>query len=119
MRILSSVLMLVVLLGCGAHAPEGEESTKTDDASVETRATDELEGVEEEAALEAPPEGSVPLAEILAKLEALGYTEIIETDFEDGVWEVDYVADGEEHELLVDPMTGEILPEKPKEFGDD
>ena len=72
-----------------------------------------------EKELELPPVGALPKSEILAKLEALGYTQIVETEFEDGVWEVEYVVDSEERELLVDPMTGEILPAEDEEEPDE
>lgn len=111
MRILLSVLFLALLVACGAPAPEGEEAPATDIEAVEAEDL-EVEGEDEEEELEVPPEGALPKSEILAKLEALGTTQIIETEFEDGVWEVEYVVDGEEHELSVDPMTGEILPEE-------
>jgi hypothetical protein len=113
MRNLFLVILLAVLVACGAPAPEGEEPV-TDDAPMETATGDDHEGEEEEEALEVPPEGALPLPEVIAKLEALGYTGIVETEFEDGVWEVEYVVDGEERELHVDPMTGEILPEDPE-----
>lgn len=114
MRILLSVLLLALLVGCGAPAPTGEEATVTDIESIETEDL-EVEGEDEEEELEVPPEGALPMSEILARLEALGHTRIVETEFEDGVWEVEYVVDGEEHELLVDPMTGEVLPEEDEE----
>jgi len=111
MKNLLFALMLVVLVGCGAPAPEGEESMATEEMAT----TEDVAGEMQEEALEALPEGSLPLPEILAKLEALGYTEIIETEFENGAWEVEYMVDGEERELRVDPLTGEILPEEPEE----
>jgi ABC-type enterochelin transport system substrate-binding protein len=111
MRILLSVLLLALLVACGAPAPESEEVAATDIESAEAEDLD-VEGEDEEEELELPPEGALPQSEILAKLEALGYTQIVETEFEDGVWEVEYVGDGEERELHVDPMTGETLPEE-------
>ena len=112
-----AVLLLAVLVACGAPAPEGEESA-VDDAPMEMATDDDVEGddeEDEEETLEIPPEGALPLTEIIAKLEALGHTPIVEIEFEDGVWEIEYVFDGEERELDVDPMTGEILPEDPEE----
>ena len=114
MRNLLIVLLLALLVACGAPAPEGEEAPATDIESVETEDL-EVEGEDEEEELEVPPEGALAKSELLAKLEALGYTQIVETEFEDGTWEVEYVVDGEEHELHVDPMTGEILPEEDEE----
>ena len=56
-----------------------------------------------------PPEGALPLSEILARLEAAGHVPIVEIELEDGMWEVEFVVDGEEQELKVDPLTGEII----------
>ena len=117
MKNLLFVLVLAGLIACGAPAQEGEESPKAGDPAIETAEVDDLEGEEEE--VEILPEGALPLPEILAKLEALGYTEIVEAEFEDGVWGVEYVVDGQNGEIHVDPMTGEILPEGPEEPDDD
>ena len=95
--------LLALLVGCAAPAP----------AVVE-----EIESEEEEVS-EIPPEGALPLSVILAKLEGMGYAPIVEAEFEEGAWEVEYVVDGEERELHVDPMTGEILPEQTEEPDDD
>jgi hypothetical protein len=114
LSVLLLTLLLALLVACGAPAPEGEDVATADIESVETEDL-EVEGEDEEEELEVPPEGALPKSEILAKLEALGYTQIVETEFEDGVWEVEYVADGEEHKLHVDPMTGEILPAEDEE----
>ena len=111
MKKLWLVFILAVLVACGAPAPEGEEVPATEDAAMDLVAADEVEGEEEEE-VEALPEGALPLQEILARLEALGYTEIVESEYEGGVWEIECLVDGEERELLVDPMTGEILPEE-------
>ena len=118
MRSSLSVLLLVLLVACGAPAPEGGDAEATDAEQAET-AVLEVEWEDEDEELEVPPEGSLPKSEILAKLEAVGYTQIVETEFEDGAWEVEYVIDGEERELHVDPMTGEILPEEDEEAEDD
>jgi len=118
MKKLLFVFILAVLVACGAPAPEGEDAPATEDAAMDLVAADEFEG-EEEGEVEALPEGALPLQEILAKLEALGYTEIVESEYEDGAWEIEYLVDGEERELLVDPMTGEILPEEAEEPEDD
>lgn len=104
-------VLVALLVACGAPAPEGEDPVATDVEQAEAEGL-EVEGEDEEEEFEVPPEGALPKSEILAKLEALGYTQIVETEFEDGVWEVEYVVDGEEHELNVDPMTGEVLREE-------
>jgi hypothetical protein len=118
MKNLIFVLMLLVFVACGAPAPEVEEPATTDDATKELATAEEIEGEEEEES-EALPEGAMPLLEILARLEALGYTEIVESEYEDGVWEIEYIVDGEERELHVDPVSGEIVPEEPEGAEDD
>jgi hypothetical protein len=76
---------------------------------------DEIEGPGDEEVLEIPPEDALPASAILAKLEAQGYAQIIEAEFEDGVWEVTYVRNGEELELNADPITGEVVTEEQEE----
>ena len=47
---------------------------------------------------------------VVAHLEALGYTEIDDFDVEDGAYEIEATGpDGEEVEMKLDPMTGEIV----------
>ena len=58
---------------------------------------------------EIPPEDALPLSDILAKLEGAGYTQIVDAEFEGGVWEVEYVVDGEEHELHVEEVLAYFL----------
>jgi hypothetical protein len=54
------------------------------------------------------------LSQVLAKLEALGYTAIGDAERDDGVWEVEATsASGVRVELDVDPVTGQVLREKP------
>ncbi len=123
MKNLWTVLLATALVACGTPAPEMVEPEAAGDAASETAETEDLEAEddgegEEGEEVEIPPEGALPKSEILAKLEALGYTGIVETEFEDGAWEVEYVVDGEEHELHVDPMTGEILPAEAEESED-
>ena len=114
MKNLWIVLLLAAFVACGTPAPESAEPEAAEYAAAEIANTEDLEADEgeDEGEIELPPEGALPKSEILAKLEALGYTGIVETEFEDGAWEVEYVVDGEEHEFRVDPMTGEILPEE-------
>jgi hypothetical protein len=114
MKSLLLVLMLAVLVGCGAPAPESEEPVTTDEAVTETPMADELD-VDQEEESESPPEGALRLEEILAKLDAEGITDVVDTDFRGGMWEIEYMDDGEERELRVDPMTGEIFPVEPEE----
>ena len=114
-NVLLVLLALFVVVGCApsqepeetASAPQSTEAISTEDFEE-----GEVEEAEEEEELETPPEGALPLSQILAMLEAGGYLVIIEVEFEDGVWEVEHVVDGEEQEIEVDPMTGEILPDE-------
>lgn len=59
-----------------------------------------------------PPTGSLPLSEVLKKVEAAGYTDINSVDFERRYWEVEAFKDGQEHECQVDPKTGEIVSDR-------
>jgi len=34
---------------------------------------------------------------------------VVEAEFEGGVWEIEFVMAGEEHEICIDPMTGESV----------
>ena len=109
MKNIVTVIVLTALLGCGAPESVDHDTTASDKApEVETEA-EELE--EEDEVLEIPPEGSKPLSEIIASVEVPGHLHIIEVEFEDGVWEIEYVMEGEEHELLIDPITGEAVEE--------
>ena len=56
MKSLLSVLLLALLVSCGAPAPEGEEAVATDIESAEAEGL-EVEGEDEEEELEVPPEG--------------------------------------------------------------
>lgn len=64
-------------------------------------------------AQETPPEGSMPLSQLVTKLEAdlageLGHITDVSWD-DDGYWEVEYQnADNREVEIRVDPATGEM-----------
>lgn len=60
--------------------------------------------------VERPPAGAKSLSEIIKKVETEweGYM-ITEIEFDDDAWEVEaYGPEGEEIELEIDPMTGEI-----------
>ena len=51
-------------------------------------------------------------AEIRAKIEAQGYTNIDDVEFDDGVWTADArSADGSRVDLSIDPATGDIYPD--------
>jgi hypothetical protein len=103
-------LLLVALVACGGGAPEGDEAVQTEEASLTAADAHDLE---------LPPEGSLPLSEILASIEVAGHTSITEVGLEDGVWEVEFVVGGEEYELEIDPVTGEALSEEPVRSVDD
>lgn len=51
-------------------------------------------------------------AEIRAKIEAQGYTNVNDVEFDDGVWTADArSADGSRVDLSIDPATGDIYPD--------
>jgi hypothetical protein len=104
------VFVLIFTLGCAAPEPEGGEPGEAEVAADVTEQDEELE---------IPPEGSVPLSEIIASIEIEGHTWITEVEFEDGVWEVEFVVGDEGFELEIDPMTGEALSDEPHKPDDD
>lgn len=64
------------------------------------------------AALVAPPAMAAELsaADVQAKLRAAGYTQVLELERDDGLWEADVTrADGSFEEVIVDPVKGEIF----------
>lgn len=64
------------------------------------------------AALVAPPAMAAELsaADVQAKLRAAGYTQVLELERDDGLWEADVTrADGSFEEVIVDPANGEIF----------
>lgn len=110
------VIVLIFTVACAAPTPEGDA---TGEADVATAELEEGEELEEEEELEIPPEGSIPLSEIIANLEINGHTWITEVEFEDGVWEIEFVSGDEKYELEIDPMTGEALSDEPTRPDDD
>lgn len=94
-------VLLIVMAACCAPDPAGVEGDLGEDEK-----------------LEVPPEGSLPLSEIVASVEIADHTTITEVEFEDGVWKVEFVAGGNEYQLEIDPMTGEALSDEP-EMNDD
>jgi hypothetical protein len=113
MKILGLVLLAAFLGACSAPSTEDPAESAADADAV---SADELEAEGEDGMAEVPPEGALAASVILARLEGSGYAPIVEAEFEDGLWEIEYVVDGEEHEIQVDPMSGEVVP-KPQ--GDD
>jgi hypothetical protein len=108
------VVLMVVgwVLGCAHHAEQGAMPSEPLEAEQAFPAA-ALE--EDEGEVEVPPEGALPLSEIIASLEVGAHVAIVEVEFEDGAWEIEYVVGDEVHELRVDPMTGEALDEEADE----
>lgn len=102
MRALFCAVGVVFLVACAAPAPGTGD--QTDQGSLA-----EGHGGEAEV-MEIPPVDAIPLSEIIASIEVPNHIHVVEAEFEDGVWEIEYVMAGEEHELQIDPMTGESLP---------
>lgn len=51
-------------------------------------------------------------AEVRAKIEAEGYTNVHDVEFDDGVWTADArSADGRSVDLSIDPRTGQVFPD--------
>ena len=88
MRIMVFGALLIVVAACAGPASEFDEPGA---AGIATADTETGEDVEKEDKLEIPPEGSLPLSEIIANFEIAGHTAVTEVEFEDGVWEVYYV----------------------------
>jgi uncharacterized membrane protein YkoI len=62
---------------------------------------------------ESPPADGKQLLEIVRGLEEQGYAPIIETSFDDGVWEVEAYKNEAAFELSVNPTSGEVVSEHP------
>ena len=110
MKNLALLCFLTFVVACGGGMPDGEEAAPTGDMSVDS---------DVDEALEVPPEGALPLSAIIANFEIAGHTSVTEVEFENGVWEVEFVVGDEEYELEIDPMTGEALSDEPHEPDDD
>lgn len=107
------VLMAVCwIVSCAHHAERGAMSPEAPEGEQAAQAAIPEE---DEGELEVPPEGALPLSEIIANLEVGAHVTIVEVEFEDGAWEIEYVVGDEVHELRVDPMTGEALDEEADE----
>ena len=98
-------VLVMAMVACAAPQPDEAEAPGSDTAAVEIAEVEEIEF---------PPEGSLPLSQIIASVEIAGHTAITEVEFEDGVWEVEFVVGGEEYQLEIDPMTGEAVSEEPE-----
>ena len=59
---------------------------------------------------ETPPANAKPLSEIIKSLEDQGYTSIGRIKFDDNAWVIEvHQAGGREVELLVNPVSGQIV----------
>lgn len=64
------------------------------------------------AAAAATAQDAMTEAQVRATLEAQGYTNVNDIEFDDGMWEADArSADGNRVDLRLDPETGEVYPE--------
>jgi peptidase YpeB-like protein len=52
--------------------------------------------------------------QIVDRLHSLGYTNITDLEADDGHWEGDAVKDGKTYELHIDPHTGQLTKNEPK-----
>lgn len=69
-------------------------------------------------AQQAAAPAQLTVAQIVQKLESLGYTAIEDLEKDDGVWEVEATAaNGTRVELDVDPSDGRVLRERPDHPG--
>lgn len=64
-------------------------------------------------ATERPPADALPLSGIIKSLEDKGYSPITDASIDDGLWDVEAYKDGKERDLKVDPVSGEIVSDKP------
>ena len=56
--------------------------------------------------------GTMTAAQVRAKLESQGYTDVHDVEFENGVWTADArSADGTKVDVSIDPKTGKVYPE--------
>ena len=102
MKVLLSAVGLIFLVACAAPAPDSGDGA--DHASVADGHGGDAE------VMEIPPTDSIPLSKIIASIEVPNHIHVVEAEFEDGVWEIEFVMAGEAHEIQIDPMTGESLP---------
>lgn len=59
-----------------------------------------------------PPANAKALSQILADVEAAGYTQITEASFKRQAWEVEALRNGAKRELRVDMATGKVLSDR-------
>lgn len=59
-----------------------------------------------------PPRDALPLSKILRKVAQAGFTNIHEVSFERRYWEIESFRDDGKHEILVHPVTGEVINDR-------
>jgi hypothetical protein len=68
----------------------------------------------ETAGLTGPQEAKVGAAEVIQRLEASGYGNVHDVEWDDGAWEIEATnPQGLSVDLKIDPATGEVLEETP------
>lgn len=60
-----------------------------------------------------PPADAKPLSEIVKSIEDQGYSPVTEVEMEKGIWEIEAYKDNQERDLRVDPITAEIISDRP------
>lgn len=109
--LLAVFVIVLCVLGC---APKAEHGASTEGGGEALYAEDFEDGNE---VPEVPPVGSLPLSEIIASVEVVSHHTITEVEFEGGVWEIEFVMNGEVYEVQVDPLTGETVSDGPVKTG--
>lgn len=59
-----------------------------------------------------PPKDAKPLSTLLEELGKAGYSNIDDASFERRYWEIEGIRDNQEHEVHVDPVTGEVIADR-------
>jgi len=60
------------------------------------------------SAEEAAPADGKPLCEIIGAVEAAGYSQVSEVEFDDGAWKIEAYEGGKRQSLRVDPKSAKI-----------
>lgn len=61
---------------------------------------------------EKPPADAMALSAVVQALESMGYAPITEVSFDDGVWEVEAIKDGQARELRVNPLDAQVISDR-------
>lgn len=56
----------------------------------------------------------LPLSDILTRVQQSGLTDVVEADYDDGIWEIEGFRNGAGVEIHVHPVTGKVLSEHPE-----